>query len=260
MDQLSFLIVYQAWILILTAFFITRGSLWRFLANKCGIGVVAAIVISNLAYYYGLQHLDPASHSLIVRSYVIYGMLISVLFLGEKLTGFRATLGLLCVLGTILCAWPDSPDPLRWMAAAITSFAALMFAVYSALLRAMPGGASVFSALFLSSVMLVPSLYIYTGSTISDVAGSMVNLPAFLAALFFTSSLYVYNISARYMDFFGVSALRAGSPIAVMILAYPIFGLSLTWFEFLGIIIVIVSLWALFSEHQLTRFMRSCLR
>ncbi len=71
----QFLIVYAISVLIISLPFLRWSDVYSLFKSYFGCLAITAGMFGTILFYTGLEELDPATHSLIIRSYIIFGFL-----------------------------------------------------------------------------------------------------------------------------------------------------------------------------------------
>lgn len=247
LSQWEFLAVYGCASLLLAAPFVNIGKIPVFLRSYAGLLAVAVGTGGVVLFYLGLDALDPATHSFVVRGYVIYGLLISWFVLGERLRRASAIIAGICAVGTLLAAWPETSELRHWVAVSTTSLAALLFACNYAALRHLSDRAGAAIPIALTNGCIILALAVSDRSVFVSARDADVYsvLMAVLSAASLAASTYFFMVGAKRLPFWLSTSIRAASPLVVLLFSLPFFVTNLSFINLLGYFVVVVSVFYL---------------
>lgn len=106
---------------------VLRRHAWLFLA----VGVLVA-VNTNMGFV-AVRYLDPGTASLLSRTSIVFGVLLGVLWLGERLSAIEAV-GAVIAVGGVVAISAQPGDYFRWGSAIVVG-STFLYAVHSALVK-----------------------------------------------------------------------------------------------------------------------------
>jgi drug/metabolite transporter (DMT)-like permease len=250
MDHWHFIGIYAFFSVIFAAPFVSFRSMRRFVSQPVGVLAIAAGGGGIVMFYAGLEVLDPASHSFVVRTYVVYGLLISWLALGERLTPKAAGLAAICFLGTLMAAWPENVNLVHVVAVLFTSLAAFLFAVNYAALRHLSDRTSASVPIVLTNTCLLLTLAVAKPESLSTRIDLYSAAIAAVSAGCLAASTYFFMTGSKRTPFWLATSVRAASPVVVLLLSLPFFTVSVSPANAIGATITILSVAFLGLHHS----------
>lgn len=255
-SEKAFLMVYSLTFIVLAMIHARFIDMVRYLGSRNGIASNLFNTSGTWCFYKGLEQLTPGTHSFIARSYIVFGMLISVLWFREKLTNGKILVLLACIAGVVLSSLPDAAGKIPPVAVAFTLLSSLLFALNYAVLKkkapdvhpCVPLGVNGFFLLILAGCLAgAQKESLFSGGDIEGVVFSA------LSAAFIFYSMFSYITSAATTDFHIATALRALSPVMVTLVSLPFFGYQSGPLTLTGEMLVIVSIIAMGMTQTMNR-------
>lgn len=252
----AFLMIYAVTFMLLALIHARMSDMVRYLTTRNGIATAVLNTLGTWCFYMGLEKLTPSTHSFIARSYIIFGMIISVLWFREKLTNAKVLVLVTCITGVALSSLPDTEGTVTLQAVIFTLLSSLLFALnYAVLIKktqdihpCVPLGVN---GLFLFALAIFLSAgqgqKIFNGL---DVLGTTCSV---LSAAFIFYSMFSYIKTAGSVDFHVATALRALSPVVVTLISLPFYGYQFGQFKLTGELLVIVSIIAMGMTQTINR-------
>jgi len=252
----AFLLIYAMTFVALALCHVRLSEMVRYLVTRNGIASAALNTLGTWCFYMGLESLTPGTHSFLARSYIIFGMLISVLWFREKLTNAKVLVLAACIAGVALSSLPDSSGSVTLKAVLFTLLSSLLFALNYAVLKRKKAEVHPCVPLGVNGMFLLVLAVCLSGGKGEQ---ALNGLPAegvicsAMSAAFIFYSMFAYIKTAGSTDFHIATALRALSPVVVTLISLPFYGYQSGQYKLTGELLVIVSIIAMGMTQRINR-------
>ncbi len=213
-------------------------------------GYIMQVVIGALgaiAFYKALDYGKASIISPISKTYVLFVLATSIIFLGEELTSLQIAGSMLIVVSAVIIAldrWKLRLE--RWMVYLGLSMLCRIY-YYTFIKTFVTAWGAYQTALLLETgiALFVIAFHALRGRDISPPAADRLRFPAMAGALIFIGSV-LYSVSVGVIGAALTAAISAGGPIVNSIASYFIVGEKLDAHKYAAIILMVIGLAIIF--------------
>lgn len=202
---------------------------WRFFVT---IGVLIGLN-TNLGFL-SVRYIDPGTAALLTRTAVIFGVVLAVVWLGERLTPLEIVGGALAVVGVFIVGFQPG-DYLR-LGTLIVVAAGFFYAVHTAVVKRY-GGAIPFAEFFFFRLASTSAVLLLLAAAQGDLVWPVARAWPYLglaATLNVVVSRAVYYLALRRLEMSRLTIIATLSPVATIAWSFLLFGSRPSLHEILG--------------------------
>jgi drug/metabolite transporter (DMT)-like permease len=192
---------------------------WRFFVT---IGVLVGLN-TNLGFL-GVRYIDPGTAALLTRTSVIFGLVLAVVWLGERLTRVEVAGGALAVVGVFVVGFQPG-DYLR-LGTLIIVAAGFFYAVHTAVVKRY-GGAIPFAEFFFFRLLSTSVVLLVLSAAQAELAWPGTRAWGYLVlagTLNVVVSRAVYYLALRRLAMSRLTIIATLSPVATIAWSFLLFG------------------------------------
>lgn len=222
---------------------------WRFfVAIGFCIGVSTAISYSAVAI------IDPGTASILGKTSIVYGVVIGILWLGDRFSRAQVVGALVALVGLVIVTFQPG-DYLR-VGSLLILFSTLLYSIHAALTKRYGGGMDLlnffFYRLLLSSFVLF-AIAAFQGELALPATPTAWGLLILTGTVDVVISRTLYYTALRRLDMSVFSIVLTAAPVAAILWSFLLFGLFPNPRQLVGGVVVLVGVLVVTSAPILAR-------
>ncbi len=233
------------------AFFMTKGEIFRLMKKYWKIELMLGLAngINAIFWFKGLEVLDPALASFILRFTTIFTIILSFIFLKERFTKIE-TLGVaIAMVGAFVITYAGGE--LVYLGVIFMLLAAFFFAIHNILAKSIsddvdPMSLNAMRAMF--SFFVVATYTVVSGNVQTD-KWHLMPLVAVTATVTTVFGFWFFLKAIQQMEVSKVMVVRAVDPFFVMVYSFLFFHTVPALVEIAGGILIIIGILILIKAH-----------